>query len=117
MKRIVDRKYIKEDITKEWLDANRFRYSKMHSDTYSDAYTYRFPVYKYGIFTILECEIVIYLDNGEVRINVYDNNSSNKYAPFYYEEYGNYDKLLVIIHEKIEKMLNKFEIEEAKGEK
>jgi len=74
------------------------------------AYTYRFSVYKYVDTITLECELVFTLQNGEVIINVYDKNTRNKYTPFYNVEYGNYDKILKIINNRIEKELNKLDI-------
>lgn len=88
MKKLINTKYIKRDVTKEWLQTHGFRYNAILSDEESEAYTYRFPVHKYGVYTILECELLIYLSTGEVKINVYDYNTRSKYAPFYYEEYG-----------------------------
>lgn len=41
------------------------------------------------------------------------NSLEEKERPFYYEEYGNYDKVLTIVHEKIEKTLKKFDITEV----
>lgn len=104
------KKYVKHDITKEWLKSNGFRYNRIFSDEESEAYTCRFPVYKYGDFVTLDCEFIILIKTGEVIINVYDYNTRDKYASFYNCEYGNYDKILIIINEKIEKALDRLNI-------
>ena len=41
---MVNKKYYKPDISKEWIRKSPFRYS--FNDVYEIAYTYRFPVYK-----------------------------------------------------------------------
>lgn len=106
---IVNTRYIKKDVTKEWLQLHGFKYNSIFSDEESDAYTYRFPVHKYGLFTILECEILIYINTGEVKINVYDYNTRSKYAPFYYKEYGN-NTLVSSIEKKILSELKRLKI-------
>lgn len=102
--------YIKHNVTQEWLKLNGFRYNKIFSDDGDEAYTYRFPVYKYGDFVTLECEIIILKQSGETKINVYDYNTRNKYAPFYNCEYGNYDNMLNKIKGRIEKELDRLNI-------
>lgn len=103
-------KYTKRNVTKEWLYKNGFRYNKIFSDEENEVYTYRFSVYKYGDINVLECELVIVLQTGGVSINVYDKNTRNKYAPFYNVEYGNYDKILNVINNRIEKELERLDI-------
>lgn len=104
-------KYYKQNISKEWLVENGFKYSKSLSDEETHVYTYRFPVFKYKRMTVLECELNIALEDGEVKLNVYDYGTNDKFAAFYYCEYGNYDKMLKIIWNKIEYMLGKLQIE------
>lgn len=104
-------KYYKKNVSKEWLNINGFRYSKKLSDEEASIYTYRFPVFKYERMIVLECELSMCLEDGEVKINVYDYGTNNKYAAFYYCEYGNYDKMLKVIWNKINLMLNKLQIE------
>ena len=61
---------------------------------------------------VLECELMAKLDEGDVLINVYEYSTTNKYAPFYYQEYGNYDKMLECIWTKINKVIKKLGIKE-----
>ena len=86
---------------------NGFRYNKNLSTEESNIYTYRFPVYKYEKLTVLECELTLFVEDGTVIVNVYDYGTNDKYALFYYCEYGNYDKMLKIINEKVYKELKK----------
>ncbi|MCM1254083.1 MAG: hypothetical protein NC321_14790 [Clostridium sp.] len=106
----IQTKYIKQNMTKDWLLSNGFYYNKMFSDNTEEVYTYKFPVYKYNKLTVLECELRVILGEDVVNINVYDYNTHDKYAPFYYCEYGNYDKMLEVINHRIEKELNKSKI-------
>ncbi len=109
-------KYYKNNVSKEWLIANGFRYSKNLSDGEIHIYTYRFSVFKYERMTVLECELNVSSEDGEVKINVYDYGTNDKYAPFYYCEYGDYDKMLKIIWEKINAVFRKLQIE-SRGDK
>ena len=111
MDKLADHTYIKSNATKQWLLSHGFRYNRSLSDDESEVYTYRFPVYKYEKFTTLEGEFCIVLGNDEVKINVYDYGTSDRYAPFYYCEYGNYDAILRIIWRNIEKQLRNLEID------
>lgn len=105
MDKITGVTYKKTDVTKQWLFSHGFRYNRQLSDDDSEVYTYRFQVYKYKRFTTLECELGIILGEDEVRINVYDYGTSDRYAPFYYCEYGNYDAILRVIWRNIDKQL------------
>lgn len=97
-------------ITKSWLQSHNFYYSKIFSDDETDAYSYRFPVYKYMSRYTLECEFTIILNENVLMINVYDYGTRDKYAPFYYYEYGNYDTIMKEIYKNIEKQLKQFNI-------
>ena len=110
MGQISKRLYRKSDMTKEWLLSNGFRYNRLFSSTDADVYTYKFPVYKYEKFTILECELKVILGESNVYIDVYDYNTLNKYAPFYCLGYGNYSKMLKEIWQKIDRELKRLGI-------
>lgn len=98
------------NLIKACLLHHGFRYNKDFSTTDLDIYTYRFPVYKYKNFIVLECEINIFMEDGNISINVYNYGTNDKYAPFYHLEYGNYDKILKIVNEKIDKELKQIGI-------
>lgn len=110
-------KFYKQNISKEWLINNGFKYNKNLSDEETHIYTYRFPVFKYERMIVLDCELTASLYDDEIKINVYDYGTNDKYAPFYYCEYGNFDKMLKEIHNKINKELSKLNINliEQKG--
>lgn len=97
-------------MTKDWLLSNGFYHNRMFSDNDEEVYTYRFPVYKYNKFTVLECELMVVLGGDTVNINVYDYNTHDKYTPFYYCEYGNHDKMLKEIYQKIKSVLKRLKI-------
>lgn len=98
-------------MTKQWLLANGFHYNRLFSNEEDEVYTYRFPVYKYNSFTILECELRVISGEDNILVDVYDYNTINKYAPFYYQEYGNYTMMLEEIWNKIDKKTEKLKIE------
>ena len=113
MDELIKHTYIKPNMTEKWLLSNNFRNNRLLSDEESDVYTYRFPVYKYKKFTTLEGELCVVLGEYEVKINVYEHGTtSDKYAPFYYCKYGNYDSILKIIWKNINKQLKILNITE-----
>lgn len=113
MSNVLQKRLLKKNVTKEWLFDNGFRFNRLFSDENIEVYTYRFPVYKYENFTILECELRIISGSDNVIIDVYDYGTINKYAPFYYQEYGNYGKMLEKIWAKINKVIKALGIEEG----
>lgn len=105
MGNIKQTRYQKKNITKKWLLSNGFCYNKLFSSSDTEVYTYRFPVYEYEGLTVLEGEFKVVLGEDEISVNVYDYNTNDKYAPFYYCEYGNYDSMLRKIYGKIGRKL------------
>ena len=101
--------YFRPNMTKDWLISNGFRYNRLFSGEDADVYTYRFSVFKYDCFTVLDFKAI--LGESTITIDVYDTNTINRYAPFYYQEYGNYDKMLKEIREKINHTITKLGIE------
>lgn len=107
MKNIVN---VERHLTKQWFLANNFRYNKSFSDKDTEVYTYRFPVFRYSIYITLECELRAIVGENKIQIDVYDCNTRDKYAPFYYCEYGDFDRILKTIEARIRKELNKLGI-------
>ena len=60
--------YIKNRITKKWLNENNFKYNRMLSYNEDNVYTYRFPLCKNGYFITLECELSCIESSGEIRV-------------------------------------------------
>lgn len=112
--KLSDRRFLKKNITKQWIISNKFHYNRLFSSEDEEVYTYRFPVYKYEKFTILECELRVALGEGDIIIDVYDYGTINKYAPFYYTEYGNYDLILKEIWLQIDRIIRRLGIEERR---
>ena len=104
------------DTSKEWLLSNGFAYDKAltyafnEGDGVTEVYSQKFPVYKSNNITTLECELSVFLGESEVKINVYDCATHSIYSPFYYYEYGNYDKIITWIWFKINQKLKKLNI-------
>lgn len=98
---IAETKWHKKQPTQKWLNANGFKYSKDYSDKESDAYIYIFPVHKYKLMSLLECVIVVYLDNGDVIVKVQDSKTKESYPQFSYDSQGNHKNFI----EKIEKII------------
>ncbi len=101
-------------MTSEWLLSNGFRHNRIFSNEDTEVFTYRFPVYKCEGFVILECELRVVLGEDRVFVDVYDRNSINRYAPFYYSGYGNYTKMLDDIWLKINTNLKRLKIKQLK---
>lgn len=109
---MVNEKYYRPNITKEWIRKSPFRYSFNDADEF--AYTYRFPVHKSGTFVTLECELTVFDKTGDVRINVYDYGTRDKYAAFYCDYFGK-NTVLESVHKKIKNELNKLGVVQMKG--
>lgn len=110
METIANNVYLKNGITKEWLNKNNFRYNRILSDIEDNIYTCRFPLCKNGFFTTLECELRCIESTGEMSVDVYEYGTRNKYAPFYSVEYGDYSVMLNSINKKINRELKKLEV-------
>lgn len=105
-------RFAKSGMTKQWLLSNGFQFNRTFSNEDEEVYTYRFPVLKYEGFIVLECELRVILGENRVLLDVYDYNTINRYAPFYYQEYGNYSKILEEIWTKIDSTIKKLGIKE-----
>lgn len=92
-------------MTKKWLKEHGFRHNRIFSDKDMEAYSVRFPVYRYGMTISLECEATVILGEDGVILNVYDYGTRDKYAPFYC---GTYNKTMNIIWDNITKQLSKW---------
>ena len=99
--------------TKEDLYNKGFRYNKNLSDDI-DYYTLRFPAYKYKNTSVIDCELTIELESGEVRINVFNSNTKTTYAPYYNNYYGGENKVLDAVNKNIESMLRKLGVKVRK---
>jgi len=101
MRSLASNYYKMKQFDKMRLLSKNFR--EVHSVDNRNDYSLRFPLHKYKKWTILECELIVNADNGDVNMKVLDENR-NIYAPFYNSEYGKSD-LLELVNRKI---LNKF---------
>lgn len=116
LENIANKIYIKPRITKEWLNKNEFKYNRTLSDSEDNVYTYRFPLCKNGYFITLECELSCVESTGEIRVDVYDYGTRNRYAAFYCAEYGDYSVMLKSINRRINSELKSLGLKEiSKG--
>lgn len=113
MGKLIDKTFIKNDVTKSWLRNNGFHYNRIFSTDEEQIYSYRFPVYQYRSYVTLECEILICINDGRVQADVYDYGTRDKYDPFYYEEQDAYKNIIKIITSRILSQLEDFEITEV----
>lgn len=113
VERIAHYEYVKTgEITQRWLDLNDFHYDKIMSEKDNEAYSHRFPVYKYEGITLVEAVITIWPDDDNyIRVNCYDRGTRNLFARFYYWEYGTDDRYMAIINNKIRRRCNELGIE------
>lgn len=116
MKRITQNKYYKKGLTKEWLKENGFHYSDIFTIAESKAFTYKFPVYKYGNKPLLMGEILIYEDTKEVYVNVYNENDYSKSVEFYQDSLL-YNAFVKSVEKKIIKELRRLKIVKYKTHK
>lgn len=100
--------------TKEDLYNKGFRYNKTFSEDGLDYYSLRFPVYKHNDAPVIDCELVIALETGEVNINVFNSNTRTIYAPYYNNYYGGENKVLDTVNKNIESMLRKLGVKVRK---
>lgn len=100
---------LKKEVNHAWL-SKFFHKDYLLSDEENDYYVHRFGVYKCGSCITLECEIMVTMPEKKISVHVYDGGTRNRYAPFYYTEYGNYQTIMSIICGRIEKELKKMGI-------
>lgn len=102
----------KNKITHKWLMDNGFYASKIYTTTDYQAWTKRFPAYKFGNSIVIEAEIVIYSD-GEVVVNAFDGSSRSRWASFYSMDVTN-SVPLEVVTEKIKNTLKELGITEKR---
>ena len=83
-KQQLEENYILKDHSPENLRLLGFHRYSLMCDEYSLYYIYRFPVEKYLGKTVLECELKIDSNTGNIRVDVYDMDH-DVFAMFYNE--------------------------------
>lgn len=106
------KKYIKKYLTKEWLFSNGFKYNRFFSTDKEAIYSQRFVIIRYFGIPMIECEILIYYPDGNVKINVYKAGTREKHHAFYNRDYGR-NKMRKTIDSKIAGILKKLCIDEV----
>lgn len=90
----------KKKLTPHWLEKNYFYWSRIYSDNENPVYFHRFTVWNYGNAGVIEAEIRIDYNTGDVKIGCYDGGTRALYASFYCRDIGN-NEVVVKIDEKI----------------
>ena len=111
MKSLIHNKYKKNNITKSWLNKNGF-YKIISYD--EETYRYMFGIYKYHNSPLLDCELILFFESGEVKMNVYNHGTRSRYTPFYHSEYGNYERVVRKINKEINSKIKELGIEKVK---
>lgn len=78
----INTRYYMVNPTKSILNKKGFRYDLECSTKDCDCFAYSFPVDYYNKTPILFCKLRVYMDNGEVTIDVYDK-TGNIYPAWY----------------------------------
>lgn len=97
---ILRNKHKIENYSKEYLKSCGFRYRKATCKDDIDTFIHRFPVYKYNGKSTIDCIITVNPKDGEVFITVIQQDGSI-YAPFYTNDYGNFEVILNTINKAI----------------
>ena len=114
LKQKLEENYIMEDTRKDTLKDLGFRYSKLLSDEEEIYFVKYFPVDKYKEINVINCELYVSVNTGELIINTY-NSDQKQFFPFYNIDYiFGYEKYLNKIESSILKEFTKLGIVEAK---
>ena len=109
-KQELEENYILKDHSPENLRLLGFHRYSLMCDEYSLYYIYRFPVEKYLGKTVLECELKIDSNTGNIRVDIYDMDN-DVFAMFYNEETESNRSLLTRINKNILSEYKKLRIE------
>ena len=114
LKQKLEENYIMEDTRKDTLKDLGFRYSKLLSDEEEIYFVKYFPVDKYKEINVINCELYISVNTGELIINTY-NSDQKQFFPFYNIDYiFGYEKYLNKIESSILKEFRKLGISKIK---
>ena len=114
LKQKLEENYIMEDTRKDTLKDLGFRYSKLLSDEEEIYFVKYFPVDKYKEINVINCELYVSVNTGELIINTY-NSDQKQFFPFYNIDYiFGYEKYLNKIESSILKEFRKLGISKIK---
>ncbi len=103
----IDNKYYINNPSKNLLKKNGFRYDAKCSTEDCECYIYEFPVEFYKKTPVTTCRIRVYMDNGDVTVDVH--NSFGLLPAWYQKEnpqFAHYKNYLSKINRQIIKRLN-----------
>lgn len=111
----LNKKIFMKNPTKSSLRRKGFRYDMECSTKDYDCFTYNFPVDYYNSTPVVMCRIRVYLDNGEINLDVINCGNGSLYPAWYLREDRMYDhqkEYLEKIDIRIKEELCKLEIKE-----
>ena len=116
LERLTDFKYKKDKVTKDWLRKRGFYYNKKLSDFDSSIYVRSYPAITYGTKPVIEFEVAVEFETGNVFIYVYElHNNERRLCPLYYNrQYGNAAPVINVIDQKIINTLENLKIKRIK---
>ena len=83
-----DMTYKMKNISKPKLEKIGFREYRLFSSPEETYYVYRFPVCRYREIVTIEAEIMICLQTGIAKIDVFDKGTRSRYASWYCKKAG-----------------------------
>ena len=104
--------------TKSSLRRKGFRYDMECSTKEYDCFTYSFPVDYYNKTPVIVCKIRVYLDNGEVNLDVFNCGDSSMFPAWYQRNSRLFDcqrEYVSKIDQKIGKELDKLGVVRREG--
>ena len=114
MEMLAHKKFVLPNPDEKFLNKHGFRYNKHISDSEGDFYSIRFPVLKYNKATTVDGEIIIDMNSGNVKINVYNYGVRAYYPPFYKTECSKvYEPIIGKINEAFRNMFRSIGIYES----
>lgn len=76
--------YLMKNTTPQYLISHGFHYSKTFSSPEESHFIKDFRVYRKNNTILLEAEIRIIAETGQIFLNVFNEGTRERYAPFYY---------------------------------
>ena len=115
MEMLVNNTYILNAPNKKKLKEFGFRYNKKLSGDDGNYYSLRFPTLRYHNSTTVDGEIIVDMNNGDIRLNAYSYGTNGYYPPFYQNDCSDvYKPIIKKINKAFVNMLEKVGIQKVK---
>ena len=90
-----------------------FYWNGAYSSKGENYYTYRFTVYQYQAAIVLQCEIKVLAETGQIWVDVYTNGTRERYASYYCDRDSS-STMMRTINANIKQELKRLQIYEEK---